>query len=73
MTDVTRARAGLTFAFRSPKNMLRRLLSWLRPAPKGLEIGEISDHLARDIGLSPADLDRHRVTLPSQTTYHPRG
>lgn len=73
MTDVTRARAGLTFAFRSPKNMLKRLFSWLRPAPKRLKIDGISDHLARDIGLSKADLERLRIKLPSQVTHHPRG
>ena len=31
----------------------------------------INDHLARDIGLSPADLERQRLVLPSQSTHHP--
>lgn len=33
----------------------------------------ISDHLARDIGLTPSEIELARFKLPSQTTYHPRG
>ncbi|WP_299673777.1 hypothetical protein [uncultured Roseobacter sp.] len=46
---------------------------WFRRPTKGLKLGQIDDHLARDIGLSPAELERHRMELPSQTTHHPRG
>lgn len=73
MTDSTRSRADLTFAFWSPKKILALFRCWLRPAPKGLDISRVSDHLARDIGLSETDLEQLRMTLPSQVTYHPRG
>ena len=31
----------------------------------------LTDHLARDIGLDPADLEWSRIKLPSQTERHP--
>ncbi|MGJ5619974.1 hypothetical protein [Sulfitobacter sp. MF3-043] len=34
---------------------------------------KLSDHLARDIGLDPADREWGSIELPSQTTHHPRG
>ncbi|MDW3183248.1 MAG: hypothetical protein R8F89_14800 [Roseobacter sp.] len=73
MTDASRSRAESGFATMFEKITLTRLVRWLRPRPKGLHIGDISDHLARDIGLSKADLERLRLTLPSQTDHHPRG
>ena len=33
----------------------------------------INDHIARDIGLSAADLELSRHKLPSQNTHHPLG
>ena len=41
-----------------------------RPKPPGL--GRLNDHLARDIGLSPAHLEELRHKWPSETTHHPR-
>lgn len=73
MTDVSRSRAQSGFAFMFGKVTWKRIVGWLSPRPKGLHIGDISDHLARDIGLSKADLERHRLELPSQTEHHPRG
>ena len=31
----------------------------------------ISDHLARDMGMTPADLERHRFVWPSQSQDRP--
>ena len=73
MTDTTRPRAGSDFALKSHKSMWKRLMTWLRPEPKGLHIDRLDAHLARDIGLSESELERYQLTLPSQTTYHPRG
>lgn len=36
-----------------------------QPQPAALP-REINDRLARDIGLEPSDLERHRLVLPSQ-------
>ena len=44
---------------------------WLQRNHPGLD--RISSHLARDIGLSIADKERHQHQWPSQTTHHPRG
>ena len=33
----------------------------------------LGNHLARDIGLTEADLEWSRHKLPSQHTHHPRG
>lgn len=33
----------------------------------------ISDHLARDIGLTTSQIELRRLQLPSQTAHHPRG
>lgn len=38
----------------------------LRPGPKSRHIKHISDHLARDIGLGPAEMERQRHVWPSQ-------
>lgn len=73
MADVTRSRAPRFFAFWSRKTLIKRVGDWIRRQPDGLEMKDLSDHLAQDIGLSTADLERHRIKLPSQTTHHPRG
>ncbi|MCV3271792.1 hypothetical protein [Roseobacter sinensis] len=73
MADVTRSRESQTFASKSQKNLLWEWLRWLKPAPKNPDLSRISDHLARDIGLSKAQIERYRLKLPSETTYHPRG
>ncbi|WP_187430525.1 hypothetical protein [Roseobacter fucihabitans] len=52
---------------------VKRVLKWFRRGPKGLHVRRLDDHLARDIGLSPAERARHQLTLPSQTQHHPRG
>lgn len=36
-------------------------------------IRDLNADQARDIGLSDADLARHKHQHPSQTTHHPRG
>ncbi len=43
-----------------------------QPSPKVPHIKDASDHLLRDIGLHPADIEQHQHQLPSQTTHHPR-
>ncbi|MEM1074083.1 MAG: hypothetical protein AAF665_02585 [Pseudomonadota bacterium] len=51
-------------------NLAQKLL-WSRSA--GLRhLPPISDHIARDIGLSAADLEWSRLKLPSQHCHHPR-
>lgn len=32
----------------------------------------LTEHLARDIGLSPAEMERLHLRLPSETIRHPR-
>ncbi|MEP2640368.1 hypothetical protein [Roseobacter sp.] len=66
MPLITRLRGLLTYAILWQKRARRQ-------PPKAPHIRRISDHLARDVGLSDADLEEHRVTMPSQTTHHPRG
>ncbi len=73
MASLTRLRARSFLAFWSQKSALKQMKGWFRRPTKGLKLGQIDDHLARDIGLSPAELERHRMELPSQTTHHPRG
>ena len=48
-----------------------RLTAHARPAPPTLK--GVSDHLARDIGLSAAELEALRHEWPSETQHHPRG
>lgn len=73
MTDVPRPRAPSGFANMLQKFAWNVLFKWLRPRPKGLHVRRLDAHLARDIGLSRAELERHQLELPSQTTHHPRG
>ncbi|WP_299408013.1 hypothetical protein [uncultured Roseobacter sp.] len=55
------------------KSLWRQILNILRPRHYIPHARDLSDHMARDIGLSPAEMERHRLTLPSQSTFHPRG
>lgn len=73
MIVLTRLRAPRSVAFSALKNSIGWIVKHLKPRPRGLHVRRIDDHLARDIGLSGADLARHRLTLPSQTEHHPRG
>lgn len=43
------------------------------PSGRAMRQPHLSDHLARDIGLSPGEIELQRFELPSRTTYHPRG
>ena len=62
---------------------IQRLAKWLslKSLAKLAKLGsdprqsypKLSDHLARDIGLDPADREWGSIELPSQTTHHPRG
>ena len=36
-------------------------------------VRDLNAHHARDIGLTGADMARHKHQHPSQTTHHPRG
>ncbi|MFK7879915.1 hypothetical protein [Roseobacter sp.] len=73
MTDMTLLGDRYFLAIKALKNRLHACAAWFKPAPKTLHVGRINDHLARDIGLSQAEIARHRLTLPSQTHHHPRG
>ena len=42
-----------------------------KPAVKGSTLPPLTPHIARDIGLSPSELELLRHRLPSQTTWHP--
>lgn len=66
-------RARPISAFRSQQIWIQNLLTHCSPRPKGLHVRQLDAHLARDIGLSDAALERHRFRLPSQTEHHPRG
>ncbi len=42
-----------------------------RPAIKGTALPPLTDHIARDIGLSPGEQEAMRHRWPSQSTRHP--
>ena len=65
---------------RTHDNTLWRVLStcayFLRPKPratppKGTALPPLSPHIARDIGLTPSEVERLRHRWPSQSTRHP--
>jgi uncharacterized protein YjiS (DUF1127 family) len=39
---------------------------------KGKHVKQLSDHLARDIGLNPAQMERHRFVWPSESANRPK-
>lgn len=47
-----------------------RFVKWCKPDPTELP-KSISDHAARDIGMTKAELERHRHVLPSQSIDRP--
>ena len=49
---------------------LRQAFRALRPAGPSL-LRHLTDAQARDIGLSPAEIERARFEYPSRTTRHP--
>ncbi|MGC3938794.1 hypothetical protein ACOTTU_13405 [Roseobacter sp. EG26] len=55
------------------KSLWRQILEGLKPRPYIPHIRALNDHMARDIGLTPAEMERHRLELPSQSMHHPRG
>ncbi|MBO9402292.1 hypothetical protein [Shimia sp. R9_3] len=57
--------------WQSPRHMLRWLLRHLADARQFYP--PLSDHLARDIGLTATDLEPRRTQLPSRHTHHPYG
>jgi len=42
-----------------------------RPTPKGTGLLPLNPHIARDIGLTPGEVERLRHRWPSQVTRHP--
>jgi len=42
-----------------------------KPVAKGTAMPPLSHHIARDIGLTPSQLDLMRHRWPSQSTRHP--
>lgn len=68
----TRLRDCPYSAFRSQKLWMQNLIRRVYPRRKDLHIRRLNAHLARDAGLSDADLERYKFKLPSQTTHHPR-
>ena len=50
---------------------LRAFLAQVCQAPTDKRMPPLSDHLARDIGLSPAERERANLRLPSATYRHP--
>lgn len=42
-----------------------------RPAPETTGLLPLSPHIARDIGLTPGEVERLRHRWPSQVTRHP--
>ncbi|MDA5557250.1 hypothetical protein [Shimia sp. MMG029] len=67
-------RAWFSFALASPTTLARALRK-IRERLKYLNHPKppLSDHLARDIGLSPTELELVKLHLPSQHTHHPYG
>jgi hypothetical protein len=60
--------ARMTYMIR----LFRRVFLW-RNACRHPHVRDLKPHLARDIGLDPADMARLTHRHPSQTTHHPRG
>jgi hypothetical protein len=48
------------------------VLNHLFPRHRSKQIKHISDHLARDIGIGPTEMERHRHVWPSQSVDRPR-
>jgi len=42
-----------------------------KPTPKSTGLLPLTPHIARDIGLSPGEVERLRHRWPSQSTRHP--
>ena len=57
---------GLSYCAKTVRTWCLRITRWSAPKPAAL-----SDHIARDIGLSQAEADRLRHEWPSQTYRHP--
>ena len=57
------------------KHVIRKAYEMARKAGRAGNTHDphISDHLARDIGLTTSQVELRRLQLPSQTTHHPRG
>lgn len=64
LTDTTPWRDQFSLA-----RTLRQMADRLHPAPR--QTTRINDHIARDIGLTPAELERLHWQAPSQTYRHP--
>ncbi|MCK0096650.1 hypothetical protein MWU60_13800 [Yoonia sp. F2084L] len=47
-----------------------RLAKWIKPDPTKLP-KSISDRMAQDIGMTKAELERHRFTWPSESKDRP--
>lgn len=73
MSTLTLLSARYTYALKSLNLIFSAVRRHLRPSPKIMHVGQANDHLARDIGLTQAEIERHRFTLPSQDTHHPYG
>jgi hypothetical protein len=64
----TRAEIGHAFRFQCAASILSFISFWRDPRQA---YPRLTDRLARDVGLDPADLEWVRLELPSQTTRHP--
>jgi len=65
-------RAQQTCAKSTPTSAVSAFLRNLLPRPKSEHVKHLSNHLARDIGLSLAQMQVHRHVWPSESTNHPR-
>lgn len=73
MSAVTLLSARYTYALRSLKSIFCATWESLQASPKTVHVRHLNDHLAQDIGLTQAEIERHRLRLPSQNTHHPNG
>lgn len=73
MTDTSRSRANWKGACIIHILRMKWLFKQPRPKIKVPHVRRLNTRLARDIGLSDAELERHHFKWPSQSTHHPRG
>ena len=56
----------------SAMSVCAKIWHWImQPRPTAPPPAPMTEHIRRDIGLSPAEAERHGLKLPSQSVRHP--
>lgn len=73
MSSITLLSGRFFVALTSLKRKACGIITVAPSKPNPPHVRHLNDHLARDIGLSEAQVARNRLALPSQTHHHPYG